>query len=161
MAAPTVKVPFPTFNDRSGLPLEDGNIYIGAANQDAETNPIQVYWDDALSIPASQPIKTLNGYIWRNGTPASLFLNGDYSITVKDKKNTLVYSAQSAFSNMGLGTIQNLTGDGLQDTFAINFIPSLVFINGVYQLQNTYSIVGGDIVFSEAPPFNSNIELVA
>jgi hypothetical protein len=82
-------------------------------------------------------------------------------MTVKDSKNTLVYSAQSIFNILGQGTTQNLTGDGVQDTFAINFVPSLVFISGVYQFQNTYSIVDGDIVFSEAPPLNSAIELVA
>jgi hypothetical protein len=161
MGAPTIKVPFPTFADRDGNALDNGNVYIGTAFTDAETNQIPVYWDDALTIPASQPIKTSGGYFFRNGTPANVFVNGDYSMTVKDSKNTLVYSAQSIFNIIGQGTAQNLSGDGVQDTFAINFIPSLVFINGVYQFQNTYSIVGSDIVFSEAPPFNSNIELVA
>lgn len=161
MAAPTVKVPFPTFYDRDGQPLDNGNVYIGTAFMDAETNPIQVYWDDALTIPAAQPIKTSGGYLYRNGTVANVFVNGDYSMTVKDAKNTLVYTSESVFSTLGQGQVQNLSGDGVDDTFAINFIPSLVFINGVYQFQNTYSIVGGDIVFSEAPPVNSNIELVA
>lgn len=161
MGAPTVKVPFPTFNDRDGQPLDNGNVYIGTAFMDAETNPIQVYWDDALTIPAAQPIKTSGGYFYRNGTVANVFVNGDYSMTVKDAKNTLVYSSESVFNTLGQGQVQNLSGDGVDVTFAINFIPSLVFINGVYQFQNTYNIVGGNIVFSEAPPFNSNIELVA
>ena len=161
MAAPTVKVPFPTFNDRDGQPLDNGNVYIGTAFMDPESNPIQVYWDDALTIPASQPIKTSGGYFYRNGTVANVFVNGDYSLTVKDSKENLVYSSESIFSTLGQGVVQNISGDGSQDTFAINFIPSLVFINGVYQFQNTYSIVAGDIVFSQAPPFNSNIELVA
>lgn len=161
MGAPTVKVPFPTFCDRDGQPLDNGNVYIGTAFMDAETNPIQVYWDDALTIPAAQPIKTSGGYFYRNGTVANVFVNGDYSMTVNDAKNTLVYSSESVFNTLGQGQVQNLSGDGVDDTFAINFIPSLVFINGVYQFKNTYSIVGSDIVFSEAPPFNSNIELVA
>lgn len=161
MGAPTLKVPFPTFYDRDGQPLDNGNVYIGTAFMDPITNPIQVYWDDALTIPAYQPIKTSGGYFYRNGTVANVFVNGDYSITVNDAKNTLVYTCESIFSTLGQGLTQNLSGDGTNNTFAINFIPSLVFINGVYQFQNTYSIVGGDIVFSEAPPFNSNIELVA
>lgn len=161
MAAPTVKVPFPTFQDRDGQPLDNGNVYIGLAFNDAETNPIQVYWDDALTIPASQPIKTSGGYLYRNGTVSNVFVNGDYSMTVRDSKNTFVYSAESIFNILGQGITQNISGDGVDTTFAINFVPSLVFINGVYQFQGTYSIVGGDIVFSEAPPFNSSIELVA
>jgi hypothetical protein len=161
MGAPAIKVPFPTFQDRAGQPLDNGNVYIGTAFTDAETNPIQVYWDDALTIPAAQPIKTSGGYLYRNGTVSNVFVNGDYSMTVRDSKDTLVYSAESIFNVVGQGIVQNLSGDGVDDTFAINFVPSLVFINGVYQFQNTYSIVGNDIVFSEAPPFNSNIELVS
>lgn len=161
MGAPTVKVPFPTFYNRDGQPLDNGNVYIGTALMDPVANPIQVYWDDALTIPASQPIKTSGGYFYRNGTVANVFVNGDYSMTVKDAKNTLVYTSDSVFNTIGQGQTQNISGDGVQDTFAINFIPSLVFINGVYQFQNTYSIVGGNIVFSEAPPFNSSVELVA
>lgn len=161
MAAPTVKVPYPNFSDRDGKPLDNGNVYIGEAFQDAETNPIQVYWDDALTITAFQPIKTSGGYFYRNGTVANVFVNGDYSMTVKDSKYTLVYTSESVFSTLGQGQVQNLSGDGVEDTFAINFVPSLVFINGVYQFQNTYNIVAGDIVFSEAPPFNSSIELVS
>lgn len=161
MAAPTVKVPYPNFSDQDGKPLDNGNVYIGEAFQDAETNPIQVYWDDALTIPAFQPIKTSGGYFYRNGTVANVFVSGDYSMTVKDSKYALVYTAESIFSVTGQGQVQNLSGDGVEDTFAITFVPSLVFINGVYQFQNTYSIVSGDIVFSEAPPFNSNIELVS
>jgi hypothetical protein len=161
MTAPTVKVPFPIFQDRDGQPLDNGNIYIGLAFNDAETNPIQVYWDNDLTIPAYQPIKTSGGYLYRNGTISNVFVNGDYSMTVRDSKNTFVYSAESIFNTLGQGITQNISGDGVDTTFAINFVPSLVFINGVYQFQNTYSIVGSDIVFSEAPPFNSSIELVA
>ena len=161
MAAPTIKVPFPVFSDRSGSPINDGNVFIGAAFSDAETNPVQVYWDTDLTIPAVQPIKTSGGYLYRNGTVSNVFVNGDYSMTVKDSKYALVYTAESIFSATGQGQVQNLSGDGVEDTFAINFVPSLVFINGVYQFQNTYSIVSGDIVFSEAPPFNSSIELVS
>jgi hypothetical protein len=128
---------------------------------DAETNPVQVYWDTDLTIPAAQPIKTSGGYLYRNGTVSNVFVNGDYSMTVRDKNDTFVYSSESVFSTLGRGLVQNLNGNGVEDTFVINFVPSLVFINGVYQFQNTYSIAGSDIIFSEAPPFNSNIELVA
>lgn len=161
MAAPTIKVPFPVFSNRSGLPIDDGNVFIGTAFMDAETNPIQVYWDSALTIPVYQPIKTSGGYLYQNGTISNVFVSGDYSMTVRDKNETFVYSCESVFDTLGSGLVQNLSGDGVEDTFAINFVPSLVFINGVYQFQNTYSIVGSDIIFSEAPPLNSNIELVS
>jgi hypothetical protein len=93
MAALSVQVPYPVFYDRDGDPLDNGNIYIGVANLDPVTNPLQVYYDEALTITASQPLKTSNGYVYRNGTPAQIYVNAtDFSITVNDKKNALVYS---------------------------------------------------------------------
>lgn len=93
MAALSVQVPYPVFYDRDGQPLDNGNIYIGVANLDPVTNPLQVYYDEALTITASQPIKTSNGYIYRNGTPAQIYVNAsNFSITVNDRKNLLVYN---------------------------------------------------------------------
>lgn len=93
MAALSIQVPYPVFYDRDGQPLDNGNIYIGVANLDPVTNPLQVYYDESLTIPASQPLKTSNGYIYRNGTPAQLYVNAvNFSILVNDEKNLLVYS---------------------------------------------------------------------
>jgi hypothetical protein len=93
MAALSVQVPYPVFYDRAGAPLDNGNIYIGVANLDPVTNPLQVYYDEALTLTASQPLKTSNGYIYRNGTPTQLYVNAtDFSILVNDSKNLLVYN---------------------------------------------------------------------
>jgi hypothetical protein len=101
MTALSVKPPFPVITDTAGQPLEDGFIYIGIANQDPVTNPITVYWDAALTIPASQPIRTLAGYPSRAGTPAVLYVNSNYSITVKNKNNALVYQSLSTTERYG------------------------------------------------------------
>jgi hypothetical protein len=93
MAALSIQVPYPVFYDRDGQPLDNGNIYIGEANLDPVTNPLQVYYDEALTITASQPLKTSNGYVYRNGTPAQLYVDAaNFSITVNDNKNLLVYN---------------------------------------------------------------------
>lgn len=93
MAALSVQVPYPVFYDRAGTPLDNGNIYIGVANLDPVTNPLQVYYDEALTLTASQPLITSNGYVYRNGTPAQLYVNAvNFSILVNDSKNLLVYS---------------------------------------------------------------------
>lgn len=93
MTALSVQVPYPVFYDRDGQPLDNGNIYIGVANLDPVTNPIQVYYDAALTITASQPLKTSNGYIYRNGTPTQLYVNAsNFSITVRNSDDTLVYN---------------------------------------------------------------------
>jgi hypothetical protein len=91
--------PFAQFFDTSGAPLNNGNIYIGTANLDAQSNPIPVYWDEALTIPAAQPLRTLNGYIVRNGTPARIFTNADnFSMTVQTGPARTVWSVQDATS---------------------------------------------------------------
>lgn len=93
MSAISVQVPYPVFYDRDGQPLDNGNIYIGVANLDPVTNPLQVYYDDALTITASQPLKTSNGYVYRNGTPAQIYVNANnFSIRVESSNNTLVYN---------------------------------------------------------------------
>ena len=61
MSVLSIKPPFPVFTDTGGQPLEDGFIYIGVANQDPGTNQITGYWDEALTIPASQPIRAIAG----------------------------------------------------------------------------------------------------
>ena len=52
-----IVAPFQQFFDTGGRPLANGKIYIGTANLDAENNPIEVFWDEALTIPAPPPWK--------------------------------------------------------------------------------------------------------
>src|SRR5205085_3169806 len=89
--------PLPQYLDLAGLPLNSGRLYFGAANDNPETAPITVYWDAAGTQPAAQPIATLFGYPVRNGTPAPVFVAGDYSLTVRTLRNELVlYAANSS-----------------------------------------------------------------
>jgi len=100
MAALSVLVPFPVFSDRDGQPVDSGSIYIGIANQNPVTNPIQVYYDAELSISASQPLITSGGYFYRNGTPTNVYVDDyAYSITVNDSKNTLIYTNPMVLNN--------------------------------------------------------------
>ena len=79
--------PFEQYFDVDGSPLNNGSIYIGIAGQNPETNPLQVYFDDSLSIPAAQPLKTSNGYLMRAGTATRSYTDQEnYSITVKKSK---------------------------------------------------------------------------
>jgi len=96
MSALSIQPTYPIFTETDGLPLENGYIWIGAANLDPQGNPINVYWDAALTIAAPQPIRTLNGYPSRNGTPGRLYVNSDYSIRVMNKNGSAVYSAPAA-----------------------------------------------------------------
>ena len=91
-----IESPFPQFYDLDGSPLDTGYIYIGVENQNPETTPIAVYWDDALTQPAPQPIRTLNGMFDRNGSPAFLYAATNHSMTVKNKRGIRVFTVQSS-----------------------------------------------------------------
>jgi hypothetical protein len=91
--------PFQQFFDRDGSPLDNGFVYVGIANLNPETNPLTIFFDDALAIPAAQPLRTSNGYIVRNGSPARLYTSQeDFSLTVRDKNGVLVFTAADATS---------------------------------------------------------------
>ena len=96
MSALSIQPTYPIFTDIDGQPLEAGYVWIGVANLQPIGNPINVYWDAALTIQATQPIRTLAGYPSRNGTPARLYVNSDYSIQVQNRNGSVVYSAPTA-----------------------------------------------------------------
>jgi hypothetical protein len=96
MTALSIQPPFPIITDIDGQPLEDGYIWIGTAGLNPIGNPISVYWDAALSVPAALPVRTRGGYPMRSGTPARLYVNSDYSLLVQNKNGSTVYSALTA-----------------------------------------------------------------
>jgi hypothetical protein len=162
MSTIEVQPPYPAFAGADGLPLENGYIWIGTVNLNPQVNPISVYWDDAQTIPAALPIRTLNGYPVYQGSPSRFYVGSDYSIQVLDSKGSLVYTSLNGntFPGSAGNLSANATGTGVQTVFAVAFKPSLIFINGVYQNQNTYTLAGGNVTFSEAPPVTSVIEFL-
>lgn len=96
MSTLSIQPTYPIFTDIDGQPLENGYVWIGTANLDPQVNPINVYWDAALTLPAAQPIRTLAGYPANSGTPARLYVNSDYSIRVMNRNGSVVYSAPAA-----------------------------------------------------------------
>jgi hypothetical protein len=170
MALTQVTGPYPIFTDLDGTPLDDGYLYIGDVNDDPETNPIQVYWDSNLTIPASQPIRTSNGYAYRNGTPALLYTAGAFSITIRNKREEFVLYSPVGYgfdpAAVSASVVKNdFIGDGVTVDFVLSAAPSTilatnVFINGVYQEKDSYSILGNVLTFSIAPPLSSSIEVM-
>jgi hypothetical protein len=160
MSALSVEPPFPAFADAAGHPLEDGYIWIGTVNLNPITNPIVAYWDSSLTITAVQPIRTSGGYPVYQGTPARIYTASDYSIQVQNKNGTVVYTSLNDNAFGGGAVVSNATGTGSQTIFPLSSFPSAIYINGVYQNQNTYTFAGGNVTFSQAPPFTSIIEFV-
>jgi hypothetical protein len=123
MSALSIQPPYPAFAGSDGLPLENGYIWIGTVNLNPQVNPIAVFWDSALTIPAAQPIRTLNGYPVYQGTPARFYVNAaNYSLIVQDKNGKVVYSAFEAAPSFSAENVfytpsadSLLTSDSVQD----------------------------------------------
>ncbi len=95
-----IDAPMPQYFDLDGTPLDDGRVYIGLPGQDPITNPVSVFYDAAGTIPAPQPLRTMNGFIARNGIPALVFFDDEYSILVRDSRNrTVLYVANATITS--------------------------------------------------------------
>jgi hypothetical protein len=96
-----VRSPVNQFFDVDGTPLDAGYIYIGVSGANPETSPQVVYWDKEGTIPAAQPLRTLNGYPSREGAVAKFYTaTKNYSITIKDKRGILVMSTLDSDSGI-------------------------------------------------------------
>lgn len=65
------------YGDLNGKAIDDGSVYIGVANQDPQVNPIDVFWDDALTVPAAQPLAVSAGYVVNAGTRSAVYIAQD------------------------------------------------------------------------------------
>lgn len=113
-----VLLPFPFFTDIDGQPLEGGFVYIGQPGLNPVNNPINIYTDSSLTTLLPQPLRTTSGVVLINGKPQRIFVaNTDYSISVFNKNNSLLYTYLS--SNLifdGLITTEKIADGAVTDT---------------------------------------------
>lgn len=148
------------FFDNSGAPLSGGKIY---TYQAGTTTPLATYTSSAGNIAHTNPIvldsagRVPGGEIWVALQLYKFVLKTSADVTIATYDNV-----GSSFNATAI--IANFTGDGTDTTFTLASAPTgenatNVYINGVYQQKNTYSIAGTVITFSEAPPVTSSIEV--
>jgi hypothetical protein len=88
--------PIPTFNGLDGLPLDNGSIYVGQAGLDARTNPITAYRDQAMTIPWTQPIRTVAGFPAYQGAPSPIYCaSSPFSLTTLQNDGQVVLNLAS------------------------------------------------------------------
>jgi len=146
------------FFDNNGVPLAGGLIYSYAAGT---TTPQATYTTSAGTVAHPNPIvldsagRVPGGQIW--------LLFASYKFVLQTSAAVLIASYDNVTSGGGLIVIANFTGDGTTVSFSLgnatNENTTNVYINGVYQQKNTYSLSGANLVFSTAPPNTATIEV--
>ena len=149
------------FFTNSGVILSGGKLWTYAAGT---TTPKVTYTSSSGNTAHANYItldsagRVPGGEIWLLAAPYkfSLYTSTDVLIATYDNISGL---GAAAFQ------VDNFTGTGSQTVFTLssaslgeNF--TFVYINGVYQQKNTYTISGTTLTFSQAPPVTSSIEVM-
>lgn len=140
--------PFIPYLDSRGTALQNGKIYFGVSGFIAESVPITVYWDRALTQPAAQPLRTTNGYIVRGGTPANVFFDvADYSVTAKNSQDVTLFNILSALAS---GFIDQDTATPVSGVASSgNHLQNTNFENNSAQLGMPAVIRAGDAFYDK------------
>jgi hypothetical protein len=149
------------FFTNSGVPLSGGKLYTYAAGT---TTPKTSYTSSSGATAHTNPIildsagRVPGGEIWISAPPYKFVLNTSADVLIATYDNVLGIGAASY-------QVDNFTGTGSQTVFTLsaaslgeNF--TFVYINGVYQNKNTYTVSGTTLTFSTAPPLTSLIEVM-
>lgn len=125
---------YPVFNKTNGEPLDAGKIYIGEPGQNPTTAEKAAFWDQDMSIPAAQPIRTIGGYLSNNGSPGRLYVEGRYGIAAYDKADQFVYSALNEGEAVRSNVFDNVAALKENDSTAYSTgdIVTVLDINATY-----------------------------
>ena len=149
------------FFDGSGNPLTGGKIY---SYQAGTTTPLSTYTSSSGAIAHTNPIildsagRVPGGEIWNNYA----YL---YKFVLTDSSDVLIATYDNVGGSFNASPIiANFTGTGLQTVFNLASNPTNenstnIYINGVYQQKDTYSVTLNAITFSAPPPVTSKIEV--
>jgi len=149
------------FFDNNGVPLTGGKIF---SYQAGTTTPLATYTSSSGAVAHTNPIildsagrVPSGGEIWVALQLYKFVLKTSADVTIATYDNV-----GSSFNATAI--IANFTGDGTTVAFTLASAPAgenatNVYINGVYQQKNTYSVSGTTLTFSQAPPVTSSIEV--
>ena len=144
--APTPKL---QFFDANGAPLAGGLLYTYAAGT---TTPLASYTNSTGSTANTNPI------VLDSRGEANVWLGAAiYKFALYTSASVLIWTVD----NINGSTFAiNATGDGTTTAFSVVNGFTAIYINGVYQNRNTYTVTSGTVTFSQAPPYTSIIEVV-
>ncbi|MGM8938163.1 hypothetical protein ACS8E2_05655 [Psychrobacter glaciei] len=92
--------------DTQGRPLDAGKVYFGEPNKDPELYPINVFYDEALTIAAPQPIRTQGGFMNASGQMVEIYAaETEYSVKVLDGYGRQVFYQTEMSSTSTSGSV--------------------------------------------------------
>jgi hypothetical protein len=149
------------FFTNSGVPLTGGKLYTYAAGT---TTPQTAYTSSSGVTAHTNPIildsagRVPGGEIWLTSSAYKFVLNTSTDVLIATYDNISGIGASSY-------QVQNFTGTGSQTVFILSTVSfgenyTSVYINGVYQQKDTYTVSGTTLTFSTAPPYTSSIEVM-
>ena len=136
------------------------NVANPTADQDAAT---KVYADSQSALAAASATAAAAS---ETAAASSATAAASSQTAASASATSAATSANTASTFAGTQTVDRFSGTGSQTAFTMSSTPSTenntsVYISGVYQQKNTYSISGTTLTFSTAPPAaTDNIELV-
>jgi hypothetical protein len=144
--SPTPKL---QFFDLNGDPLVGGLLYTYAAGT---TTPLATYTDSTGNFANTNPI------VLDSRGEANVWLGAAiYKFALYTSAGVLIWTVDNI---NGSTFASNATGDGTTTAFSVVNGFTAIYINGVYQNRNTYTVTSGTVTFSQAPPYTSIIEVV-
>jgi len=144
--SPTPKL---QFFDLNGAPLSGGLLYTYTAGT---TTPLATYTDSTGVSANTNPI------VLDSRGEANVWLSGAiYKFALYTSASVLIWTVDNI---NGSTFASNATGDGTTTAFSVVNGFTAIYINGVYQNRNTYTVTSGTVTFSQAPPYTSIIEVV-
>jgi len=149
------------FFDNNGVPLSGGKIYTYEAGT---TTPLASYTSSSGNTAHTNPIILNSAGRVPNG--GEIWVQSRlYKFTLETSTGVLIATYDNVGSSFNaIAIIANFTGNGSTVAFTLASSPASenatnVYINGVYQQKNTYSVAGAVLTFSQAPPVTSSIEV--
>lgn len=147
--SPTPKL---QFFDLNGAPLSGGLLYTYEAGT---TTPLASYTDSTGNFANTNPI------VLDSRGEANVWLGtASYKLALYTSVNVLIWTVDNISTNGSNLSVTDHTGDGTTIAFAVDDGLTAIYINGVYQNRNTYTVTSGTVTFTEAPPDTSIIEVV-
>ena len=143
------------FFTTTGAVLTGGKLYTYAAGT---TTPQVSYTTSTGNVARTNPVVLDAAGRVPNGGEIWILPVG-YKFVLKDSTDVLIATYDNIFG-IGATSVTNYTGNGSTVAYAISGNVVGVYINGVYQNRNTYTVASGTLTFSEAPPFTSLIEIL-